>query len=171
VLFQKAIMATPCSGSAAARSGLNGCGRRQPPDPEFHGPGRSVRRGRGARRESRTADATAGEPTELCVLRREDFLSHLEREPRVAIKIIQLLCSGPRRAERMEESMLQAAAGSARAPVVALAIRDYGSRCTFRRSSSASSSARARKCHRQLQAGGKTGILELCSAAHPGCTT
>src|SRR6202453_889166 len=34
--------------------------------------------------QSRPADATAGEPSELFVLRREDFLSHLEREPRVA---------------------------------------------------------------------------------------
>src|ERR1700722_6574051 len=42
--------------------------------------------------QSRTADASAGEPTELFVLRREDFLSHLEREPKVAIKLIQLLC-------------------------------------------------------------------------------
>src|ERR1700676_4549288 len=42
--------------------------------------------------QSRTADATAGEPTELFVLRREDFLSHLEREPKGAIKIMQLLC-------------------------------------------------------------------------------
>src|SRR2546430_252346 len=37
--------------------------------------------------ESRTADATAGEPSELFVLRREDFLAFLEREPKVAIKI------------------------------------------------------------------------------------
>src|SRR3979490_1856907 len=58
--------------------------------------------------ESRTADATAGEPTELFVLRREDFLGHLEREPRVAIKIIKLLCQRIRwQSERMEESMLQ----------------------------------------------------------------
>ena len=58
--------------------------------------------------QSRTADATAGEPTELFVLRREDFLAHLEREPRVAIKIIQLLCQRIRwQSERMEESMLQ----------------------------------------------------------------
>src|SRR5258706_3847362 len=42
--------------------------------------------------ESRTADATAGEPTELFVLRREDFPAHLPREPRAAIKRIQLLC-------------------------------------------------------------------------------
>src|SRR5258705_2840809 len=58
--------------------------------------------------ESRTADATAGELTELFVLRREDFLSHLEREPKVAIKIIMLLCQRIRwQSERMEESMLQ----------------------------------------------------------------
>src|ERR1700722_6342636 len=41
--------------------------------------------------QSRTADAAAGEATELFVLRREDFLSFLEREPKGAIKIIQLL--------------------------------------------------------------------------------
>src|ERR1700755_2326171 len=58
--------------------------------------------------QSRTADATAGEPTELFVLPREDFLGHLEREPRVAIKIIQLLCQRIRwQSERMEESMVQ----------------------------------------------------------------
>src|SRR5262252_1882462 len=58
--------------------------------------------------KSRTADATAGEASELFVLRREDFLSHLEREPQVEIKIIQLLCQRIRwQSERMEESMLQ----------------------------------------------------------------
>src|SRR6202521_2918937 len=51
---------------------------------------------------SRTADATAGETTELFVLRREDFLSHLERDPQVAIKIIMLLCQRIRwQSERM----------------------------------------------------------------------
>src|SRR3979490_1185253 len=40
--------------------------------------------------QSRTADATAGEPTELFVLRREDFLSHLERGPKGGVKIIHV---------------------------------------------------------------------------------
>jgi CRP/FNR family cyclic AMP-dependent transcriptional regulator len=41
-------------------------------------------------------------------LRGEDFLSRLEREPRVAIKIIMLLCQRIRwHSERMEESVLQ----------------------------------------------------------------
>src|SRR5258708_38130124 len=58
--------------------------------------------------QRRSADATAGEVTELFVLRRQDFLEHLEREPRVAIKIIQLLCQRIRwQSERMEESVLQ----------------------------------------------------------------
>ena len=58
--------------------------------------------------QSRTADATASEPTELFVLRREDFVAHLEREPRVAVKLIALLCQRIRwMSERMEESVLQ----------------------------------------------------------------
>src|SRR6195952_1954012 len=58
--------------------------------------------------QNRTADATAGDATELFILRREDFLAFLEREPKIAIKIIKLLCEGTRcQGERMEESMLQ----------------------------------------------------------------
>ena len=50
----------------------------------------------------------AGEATELFVLPRQDFLVHLEREPRVAIKINMLLCRRIRwQSERMEESALQ----------------------------------------------------------------
>ena len=74
--------------------------------------------------QSRTADATAGEPTELFVLRREDFLGHLEREPKVAIKIIQLLCQRIRwQSERMEESDAAAAAGPAGAKAVRAGLR------------------------------------------------
>src|SRR5258705_12272228 len=42
--------------------------------------------------QSRTADATAGEPTELFVLRREDFFNHLQPEPKGRLKNIPLLC-------------------------------------------------------------------------------
>src|ERR1700730_4982919 len=77
--------------------------------------------------QSRPADATAGEPTELFVLRREDFLGHLEREPRVAIKIIQLLCQRIRwQSERMEESVLQPLPVRLARRLCALA-SDYGS--------------------------------------------
>src|SRR6202047_3623610 len=58
--------------------------------------------------QSRTADAAAGEPTELFVLRREDLLSFLERAPHVAVKLIMLLCQRIRwMRERTEESVLQ----------------------------------------------------------------
>jgi CRP/FNR family cyclic AMP-dependent transcriptional regulator len=42
--------------------------------------------------QTRTADAMAGEPSELFVVRRNDFLNFLESEPRVAVKLIALLC-------------------------------------------------------------------------------
>src|ERR1700747_3584945 len=58
--------------------------------------------------QNRTADATAGEASELFVLRREDFLAFLEREPKVAVRLIELLCQRIRwQSERMEESVLQ----------------------------------------------------------------
>jgi CRP/FNR family transcriptional regulator, cyclic AMP receptor protein len=57
--------------------------------------------------QTRTADAMAGEPTELFVVRRNDFLSYLESEPRVAVKLIALLCQRIRWAsDRVEESVL-----------------------------------------------------------------
>jgi len=57
--------------------------------------------------QTRTADATAGEPSELFVLRRNDFLNFLESEPRVAVKLIALLCQRIRWAsDRFEESVL-----------------------------------------------------------------
>src|SRR6201984_2069234 len=52
--------------------------------------------------QDRTADATAGEASELFVLRREDFLGHFERGPKGGIKITQLLCERIRyQSERM----------------------------------------------------------------------
>ena len=57
--------------------------------------------------QTRTADAIAGEPSELFVVRRNDFLSYLESEPRVAVKLIGLLCQRIRWAsDRFEESVL-----------------------------------------------------------------
>src|SRR6266436_263052 len=116
-----------------------------------------VRRG-----ESRTADATAGEPTELFVLRREDFLSHLEREPRVAIKIIQLLCQRIRwQSERMEESMLQPLPVRLARRLVALA-SDYGSEVHISQEQLGVFVGAARESvNRQLQAWRKDGILDL----------
>ena len=112
--------------------------------------------------QSRTADATAGEPTELFVLRREDFLSHLEREPKVAIKIIMLLCQRIRwQSERMEESMLEALAVRLARRLCALAA-DYGSEVHISQEQLGIFVGAARESvNRQLQVWRKDGILDL----------
>jgi len=54
----------------------------------------------------RTADAIAAEEAELFVLPRDQFLRYLEREPHLAVKIIELLCGRIRSTnERMEETL------------------------------------------------------------------
>jgi CRP/FNR family cyclic AMP-dependent transcriptional regulator len=105
--------------------------------------------------QARTADATAGEATELFVLRREDFLGHLEREPKVAIKIIQLLC------ERMEESMLQPLPIRLARRLCALAA-DFGSEVHISQEQLGIFVGAARESvNRQLQTWRKDGILDL----------
>jgi CRP/FNR family cyclic AMP-dependent transcriptional regulator len=112
--------------------------------------------------QPRTADATAGEVSELFVLRREDFLSHLEREPKVAIKIIQLLCQRIRwQSERMEESMLQPLPIRLARRLCALA-SDYGSEVHISQEQLGIFVGAARESvNRQLQSWRKDGILDL----------
>src|ERR1700732_686625 len=112
--------------------------------------------------QSRTANAAAGEPTELFVLRREDLLSFLEREPRVAIKIIQLLCWRLRwQSERMEESMLQPLPVRLARRLCALAA-DFGSEVHISQEQLGLFVGAAReRVHRSLQVWRKEGILDL----------
>jgi CRP/FNR family cyclic AMP-dependent transcriptional regulator len=112
--------------------------------------------------QRRTADATAEEPTELFVLRREDLLSHLEREPKVAIKIIMLLCQRIRwQSERMEESMLQPLPVRLARRLCALA-SDYGSEVHISQEQLGVVVGAARESvNRQLQLWRKDGILDL----------
>jgi CRP-like cAMP-binding protein len=112
--------------------------------------------------QSRTADATAGEPTELFVLRREDFLGHLEREPRVAVKLIQLLCQRIRwMSERMEESVLQPLPVRLARRLCALA-SDFGSEVHISQEQLGVFVGAARESvNRQLQLWRKDGILDL----------
>jgi CRP-like cAMP-binding protein len=57
--------------------------------------------------QARTATATALAPTELIVVRREQFLELLRREPALAMHLIQLLCRRVRwTAELVEDSTL-----------------------------------------------------------------
>jgi CRP/FNR family transcriptional regulator, cyclic AMP receptor protein len=105
--------------------------------------------------QSRTADATAGEPSELFVLRREDFLGHLEREPKVAIKIIRW------QSERMEESVLQPLPVRLARRLCALA-SDFGSEVHISQEQLGVFVGAARESvNRQLQLWRKDGILDL----------
>jgi len=110
----------------------------------------------------RTADATAGEPSELFVLRREDFLAFLEREPKVAIKIMMLLCQRIRwQSERMEESVLQPLPVRLARRLCALA-SDFGSEVHISQEQLGVFVGAARESvNRQLQLWRKDGILDL----------
>ncbi|WP_022720276.1 Crp/Fnr family transcriptional regulator [Rhodopseudomonas sp. B29] len=112
--------------------------------------------------QTRTADATAGEPTELFVLRREDFLGHLEREPKVAVKLIALLCQRIRwMSERMEESVLQPLPVRLARRLCALAA-DFGSEVHISQEQLGVYVGAARESvNRQLQTWRKDGILDL----------
>src|SRR5215469_1399378 len=112
--------------------------------------------------QARTADAAAGEATELFVLRREDFLHFLEREPKVAIKIIQLLCQRIRwQSERMEESMLQPLPIRLARRLCALA-DDFGAEVHISQEQLGIFVGAARESvNRQLQQWRKEGILDL----------
>jgi CRP/FNR family transcriptional regulator, cyclic AMP receptor protein len=112
--------------------------------------------------QSRTADATAFEPSELFVLPREEFLIHLEREPRVAIKLIQLLCRRIRwMRERMEESVLQPLPVRLARRLCALG-SDFGSELHISQEQLGIFVGAARESvNRQLQLWRKDGILDL----------
>ncbi|WP_213772108.1 Crp/Fnr family transcriptional regulator [Bradyrhizobium sp. dw_78] len=110
--------------------------------------------------QSRAADATAGEPTELFVLRREDILGFLEREPKVAIKLIALLCQRIRwQSERME--VLQPLPVRLARRLCALA-SDFGSEVHISQQQLGIFVGAARESvNRQLQTWRKDGILDL----------
>jgi CRP/FNR family cyclic AMP-dependent transcriptional regulator len=55
----------------------------------------------------RTANAVASEPCELFILRRADFLTFIERNPPIAVRLVALLCERIRwMNERIEEAVL-----------------------------------------------------------------
>ncbi|UGY18396.1 Crp/Fnr family transcriptional regulator [Bradyrhizobium septentrionale] len=112
--------------------------------------------------QDRTADATAGEASELFVLRREDFLSFLEREPKVAVRLIELLCQRIRwQSERMEESVLQPLPVRLARRLCALA-EDFGSEVHISQEQLGIFVGAARESvNRQLQTWRRDGIVDL----------
>ena len=112
--------------------------------------------------QPRTADATAEEQTELFVIRREDFLGFLEREPAIAVKFITLLCQRVRWiSERMEEAVLLPLPVRLARRLCALAI-DFGSDIHISQEQLGIYVGAARETvNRQLQEWRRQGILEM----------
>lgn len=55
--------------------------------------------------KERSADATAMGKTEILILDRRDFLPFLEKNPKIAVQLIDVLCSRLRRTSEMVESI------------------------------------------------------------------
>lgn len=112
--------------------------------------------------QSRTADATATEKSELYVLRRDDFLAYLEREPKISLRLIELLCQRIRwTSERMEEASLLPLNVRLAKRLCSLAA-DFGSEVHISQEQLGQYVGAARESvNRQLQEWRKQGILEL----------
>ncbi len=110
----------------------------------------------------RTADAVATEPTEVFMVRRRDLLSLLERQPAVAIGIIELLCQRLRwMSERMEESVLMPLSARLARRLLALA-EDFGAEVNVSQEELAVFVGATRESvNRQLQAWKRQGLIEL----------
>jgi CRP-like cAMP-binding protein len=110
----------------------------------------------------RTADAIATEPTELFMVRRRDFLDLLERQPTVAVRIVEVLCRRIRwMSERMEESVLLPLSARLSRRLLALA-DDYGAELHISQEELAIFVGATRESvNRQLQAWRRGGIVEL----------
>lgn len=112
--------------------------------------------------QTRTADAMASEASELFVVRRNDFLTYLESEPQVAVKLIELLCQRIRWAsDRFAESVLQPLQVRLARRLCALAA-DFGSEVHISQEQLGIYVGAARESvNRQLQQWRQQGILEI----------
>lgn len=111
---------------------------------------------------ARSADAVAGEATDLLTIRRSDFLDLLRRQPEIALKLIELLCERLRwTSDRMEEvSLLPLPARLARR-LLKLA-DDFGEEIEISQEELSTLVGVARETvNRQLQIWRKTGIVDL----------
>jgi CRP-like cAMP-binding protein len=111
---------------------------------------------------ARTADAIASEPTELLMVYRRDFLALLERQQKVAIRIIELLCERIRwMSTRMEESALMPLPARLAQRLLALS-EDYGAELDVSQEELAEYVGAGRESvNRQLQTWRRQGSVEL----------
>jgi len=112
--------------------------------------------------QPRTADAIAAEPSELFTVRRSDFLAYLEREPRITLRLLEMLCQRIRWvSDRMEEAVLLPLHARLARRLCALA-EDFGSEVHISQEELGVYVGAARESvNRQLQEWRRAGIIEL----------
>jgi CRP/FNR family transcriptional regulator, cyclic AMP receptor protein len=112
--------------------------------------------------QPRTADAIAAEASELFTVRRSDFLSYLEREPRVTLRLLEMLCQRIRWvSDRMEEAVLLPLHARLARRLCMLA-DDFGSEVHISQEELGVYVGAARESvNRQLQEWRRAGIIEL----------
>jgi len=110
----------------------------------------------------RTADAIAAEASELFMVRRSDFLAYLEREPRIAVRLLEMLCQRIRWiSDRMEEAVLLPLHARLARRLCMLA-DDFGSEVHISQEELGVYVGAARESvNRQLQEWRRAGIIEL----------
>ncbi|MFL4968529.1 MAG: Crp/Fnr family transcriptional regulator [Xanthobacteraceae bacterium] len=112
--------------------------------------------------QPRTADAVAAEASELFMVRRSDFLTYLEREPRITIRLLEMLCQRIRWvSDRMEEAVLLPLHARLARRLCALA-DDFGSEVHISQEELGTYVGAARESvNRQLQEWRRAGIIDL----------
>jgi CRP-like cAMP-binding protein len=112
--------------------------------------------------QPRTANAVASEASELFVLRRSDFLNCLQKDARLSIKVIELLCQRIRWiSDRMEETALLPLNVRLARRLVILS-EDFGSDIAISQERLATYVGAARETvNRQLQIWRRGGLIDL----------
>lgn len=112
--------------------------------------------------QSRSADAVAAEATELFVLKRSDFLSLLNKDTQIAVRVIEFLCQRLRWvSERLEEATLLPLPVRLARRLIRLG-QDFGSEVNISQEQLANYVGAARESvNRQLQVWRRAGILDL----------
>lgn len=110
----------------------------------------------------RTADAVAAEPTELFTLRREAVLADMQREPKIAIHFIELLCRRLRYVSAQREETLTLAVSVRLARRLLALCEDFGCDIDITQDQLAAYVGATRESiNRQLSAWARAGALTV----------
>jgi CRP-like cAMP-binding protein len=110
----------------------------------------------------RTADAVAAEPSELFVLPRSEFLHYLDRDSRLAVRIIEMLCGRLRQSNENMEATIFLPLRTRLARRLSALAEDFGTELHITQEELGSLLGVARETvNRQLQEWRHSGIVKL----------